>query len=110
MRSVSKRLSGGLVLLALVALVVPVAYAGDPQFPQQSHIRPPGGVSSQGRIMPPTGAPLPDDPTTDAPINPPGGDDARTHSPGGAPPEESTFFGLMLEWLRAQVRSQPPVA
>lgn len=99
-------------LTALLAMVaVPATYADDPPSPYQppeARIAPPGGVSSQGRIGTPGGAPTPDDPTTEARIGSPGGKaDARISPPTGEP--EPSFFDLLIEWLRAQARIHPPI-
>lgn len=106
MRSVSLGVRRAVVLLAVLVIVMPAAYADDPPSPfdpPESRIKIPGGLTSQSRIKPPGGEPI-----TDARISPPIGEpttDARIQPPS----EEPSFFELVLDWLRAQARISPPI-
>jgi hypothetical protein len=57
---------------------------------------PPGGFTSQARIMPPGGFTAPEP-------------QARINPPGGVTSPEPSFFALLVEWLRAQARIHLPL-
>jgi hypothetical protein len=100
MRGVFRWLASIALAVALVALVVPSAYAEDepsPFDPPQARIRPPSGVASTARIQPPTGV------ATEARISPPTGvaTEARISPPSGDP--EATLVELVRAWLEARI-------
>ena len=108
MRSVSTRARGARLLLPLLlALAASTVLADDPNpnEPPELRSKPPIGVSSDLRGAPPIGAP------SDLRISPPGGapeTNLRIKPPGGVTPEP-TALELLMGWLRANLRTLPPI-
>ena len=91
----------GVALVAFLVVVgLPRAFADGPFDPPGARIKPPSGDPTEVVQIRPSG----EDPTADGRSNPPTVEpapEAGIGSPG--------FFELLLEWLRAQARIDPPI-
>jgi hypothetical protein len=113
MRGVSRWASRVAPLLAVFLVLGAVsAWAEDapalPTDPPQARLGPPGGVTAQARLQPPSGIapPSPPDETTQARVQPPVGvsTNARLGPPVGAPtPGDPSLLDILLTWLQSRL-------